>query len=310
MMRRAVFIVLLICLVSRTIGNSPAWQRLVNGDVVLYCHVNDMKNGERIIEAVKSTYPRIMVDLHLTVPDSLTVFLTGSKDEFHRLTRGELPEWSAGATDPKRSILYLQSPRFADPDTRLEDVVEHELGHAVLGMAVHGARVDRWFDEGFAMMESGDMGFGGTIHLIRGFVFDEALRLSDIEDVLELNRDQAVLAYQESLAAVKYFVQRFGTEGIAELVSALREGKTMDEAVHIATGIPYAQFQDEWFDAMKRKYRTAIALDFSLVLSVAFVTLFAAAWVTTRIRTRKKKKEWDQETEQDVETRETNPPSD
>jgi len=306
MHHRAVVWIIWGCFVLSAFGEASPWRRLVRGNVVLYCHGNDLKNGERILSVVAECGPKILEDLELAKPDSLTLFLAGSRDEFREMTHDAMPEWSAGAADPQRSVLYLQSPRFADPDTRMETVVAHELSHAILGMAVRGMPVPRWFEEGFAMMESGESGLNGTVQLMRGFVFNEALDLSEIEDVLRFNREKASLAYQESLAGVEYLVERFGPESIPDLVSAMRQGGSMAEAVRVVTGLPYRRFQAEWFESMKRKYRKAVVLDFSLLLSLVFLTLFAAAWVSTKIRTERKKMEWEKQTEKDREDHEAN----
>ncbi len=304
MNRRAILWVLSGCFIFSAFGGVSPWRRLARGNVILYCHENDLKNGERVLLTVAECSPKILEDLDLAEPDSLTLFLAGSRDEFSQMTDHQMPEWSAGAADARRSVLYLQSPRFADPDTKMETVVAHELGHAILGMAVRGAPVPRWFEEGFAMLESGESAWIGTVQLMRGFLFSGALDLSEIEDVLRFNRDRAALAYQESLAAVKYLVERFGPESIPDLVSVLRQGGTMAEAVRRVTGHPYRQFQAEWFESMKRKYRMALVLDSSLLLSLVFVMLFAAAWVSTKIRTERKKMEWEKYTEQDREDHE------
>lgn len=310
MKHRSAWFVLWACLAVSVAADAPVWLRLARGNVVLYCRKNDLKNGERIVSVIEESGPKILADLDFQEPDSLTVFLAGSRSEFDQLTSHAMPEWSMGAADPKRFVLYLQSPRFADPNAPLETVVKHELSHAILGKAVGGARPDRWFEEGFAMMQSGESGWGGTVLLTRGFVFNEAFTLAEIEDVLQFNRDRAALAYEESLAAVKYLVERFGPDAVGELVMSLRNGESMEGSVRAATGISYRQFEDEWFGAMKRKSHSALAVDFTLVLSGAFVVLLVAARIATSVRSRRIKKEWNQSTEPDFEIHETDSPSD
>ncbi len=273
-------------------GETP-WRRLVHEDVALYCRENDMKNGQRIVEIIDRAFPRILESLNLEKPDSLTVFLASTREEFRGLTQGLIPDWSGGAADPARSVLYLQSPRFADPDGVLDQVVVHELAHAVMGMAAPGPSVERWFEEGFAMREAEEGGFGGTVRLWWAFIFGEAVPLAEIDDVLQFDRGKAALAYQESLSAVQYLVERFGRETIADVVMALRSGKPMDEAVSSVTGMRMDAFESEWFRTVKRKSGFVLLLDFSFFVSAVFVVLFFAALVRTRIRTGRIKKEWE-----------------
>jgi hypothetical protein len=172
-------------------------------------------------------------------------------------------------------------------------VVVHELAHAVLGMAVSGLPAERWFEEGFAMLEAEEGGFGGTVRLWRAFVFGGAVPLAEIDDVLQFDRGKAALAYQESFSAVQYLVERFGRETIADVASALRSGKPMDEAVSSATGMRMDAFEAEWFRTVKRKSGFVLLLDVSFFVSAVFVVLFFAALVRTRIRTDRIKEKWE-----------------
>jgi hypothetical protein len=297
MKQRIVFALALILFAPVIVQSDTPWRRLVYGDAALYCREGDLKNGERIVEVIERTFPRILADLDMAEPESLTVFLAATREEFRGLTRGRVPDWSSGAADPARSVLYLQSPRFADPDEIPDKVVAHELAHAVLGMALDGAAAERWFDEGFAMLEAEEGEFGGTVRLWWAFVFGEAVPLAEIDGVLQFNRDKAALAYQESLSAVRYLIERYGRDSVPMMVEALRSGRSMDEAVFSATGLRIQPFESEWFKVVKRKSGTVFLLDISFIVSAVFVALFFAALASTRIRTSRIQKTWDQDPE-------------
>jgi len=306
---------LFVAVTTAAATDAAAWKRLVHGNVVLYCHESDLGNGASIVSIIDGALPRLLTDVGLAKPQSLTaqgltIFLASTRDEFQGLTGGAVPEWSSGAADARRAVLFLQSPRFADPDEPLERVVVHELAHAVLGAAMNGVEAERWFEEGFAMLESGETGFGESIQLMWNFLLGQALPLSEIEDVLTFKQPKAALAYRESRSAVNYFVEQYGSSAVGDLIAALRMGRSMDQAMVLATGISMKSFEAEWFNIMTRRSRNAVIVDGTVVLSVVFTTLFFAALVATRVRTRRIQEEWAHQPEQNVGMDEIRPPLD
>jgi len=284
------------CAVS-ALGQAEPWRYLVRGPFLLQCREADLKNGERILALMDRTCPWMLADLGLDVPDRLTVIVAASDAEFRGLTGGGLPDWSSAAADRERAVLYLKSPRLFRSGGDFDKTVNHELAHAVLGMATGNIPADRWFEEGFAMLEAGEASFSGTQILVRGFVFGNGLRLSEIEQVLDFRAAQAALSYQAALSAVKYMIERYGPDSVSELVHSLRGGVSMADAMQRATGIPYSRFQADWFRNTKRNAVTLLAFEGSLALGIGMAALLAAAGVATHRRNKKIKRQWMQESD-------------
>ncbi len=271
------------------------WRRLARGPFVLACHEEDVRNGENVMSIVEEVYPRIAEDLGLLVMGKTTIVIASSEREFHVITGGQIPEWGVGAADPSRAILFLKSPGFSQPETNFRQVVVHELSHVMLGMAVEGRVVDRWFDEGFAQFESGERGLSGAVLLAKSLLGGQALRLDEIDEVLTFRRDKAALAYAESRAAVEYLVDTYGKDVIPRIVRVLGEGKGMDEVFLSNLGIGFQEFQMEWFRAMKHTYRWYILLDLPLVFSVILIVLLFTAFFITRRRIQQRRRIWEEE---------------
>ena len=292
---RTVFSFFIFCRLFVLPLEASEWRQLVRGQIVLHCYEEDLKNGERVMSIAHHALPRIVRDLNSPSIGEVTIVVAPSEKQFHALTGGQVPEWGVGAADPSRSLVFLKSPRFARPEANFKQIVVHELTHVVLGMALGGKEIDRWFDEGFAQYESGEKGIRGSILLARSLITGDILWLDEIDDVLTFRREKASLAYQEARAAVDYLVEIFGNDVIADIVQVLREGKGMDDALLAACGVGFQDFQTDWYLAMKHKYRWYILLDFPLVISTVLVILFLMAFFATRRRIRKKKHIWEKE---------------
>lgn len=297
-MRRG-FIVLLTLFVIWIALNSRAeesgWLRLVRDPVVLHCHKSDLSYGKEAMEIVEDAIPRIQRDLRLPTVGRITVVIAPSDKKFHNFTRGQIPEWGIGAADPHNSIIFLKSPRFSRPQAGFRKVVIHELSHVMLGMVLRGMEVDRWFDEGFALYESGERGLRRRIALSKSLVTGDVLQLDEIDDVLSFHRIRASQAYEESLSAVEYLVEHNGRAVLADIAWALSSGMNMDEALKQSAGITFHDFQKNWYQDLRRRYRWYILLDFPLVISSIFLILFFLALYMARRRVRQKKHIWEQE---------------
>ena len=275
--------------VSGPAFDEDEWHRLVQKPFVVWFHEGDMKNGRDILAMARTALPRITPFFEIDSTGYVVFIIASTEEEFRQATSGQIPDWGAGAADPLRSRVFLKSPRIAGPGTRLERIVAHELAHVLLARAAQGARVDRWFDEGFAQHISDETRLGDTIRLARGLVTGNVIWLEEIEGVLEFHRERAMLAYLEAKTAVDFLVESHGREVIPRIVDRLRQGMSMDEALRASIGMGFSRFQESWFEDLKTRYRWYVLLDFPLVLSATFVILFLAAFFMARRRIRQKK---------------------
>ena len=286
-------IVLGFCSVS--IAAEGEWRRLFRGQVVLYCYEKELRHGDKIISIIDKALPVMSELFGLSRRPKITILVAPSQKIFDQITGGQIPEWGIAAAEPEQSVIFLKSPRIARPETDLKSVVLHELSHVLLYTASGGYPIDRWFDEGLAMTFSEEKRFLETLTLARAVFTGEIIKLDEIDDVLTFRRQKAGLAYQESLSAVQFLIDRFGGEALAGIIRKIGQNADMDTALQSAVGMGFGEFEDSWYQAMRTKYRWAIFLNFPFMISVLMVVLFLVAFFVTRSRTEKRKKVWEQE---------------
>jgi hypothetical protein len=295
MMIRSLVLVLFAGIISCVNGrpnDTRTWEQLRQEPVLVRCHSQDIKNGVMVMKIIHAEYPRIAGDLRLPAVQPFTAVITSTDEEFHSLTGGEIPDWGIGAADPVQRIFFLKSPRSSDTESDLRRIVIHELSHVLLGMVFNGELTDRWFDEGFALYESGELGLERTENLARSLFSGEFLNLDQIEDVFMFRKEKAALAYQESRSAVDYLMASYGKDAFTDIAWLLRDGKTMEDAFFNALGISLEEFQNEWIQTLRKRYVLYPFLQFRYILSAAFLILFLTAYFATRYRTRKKREMW------------------
>jgi len=253
------FLIILLCLgtgefVRAVSQDIDQWEKLYQEPVTVRYHAEDVKNSTLVMTMIHEELYRITDDLRLPEVHSFIVVITSTEEEFHALTGGEIPDWGIGAANPMQRILFLKSPRFASTETDHRKVVIHELSHVLLGMVLDGKLSPRWFDEGFALYEAGELGLGRTTNLARSLFSGEFLNLAQIEDVLIFQKEKAALAYQESRSAIDHLITSYGMDAFTDIAWLLRDGKTMEDGFYEAIGISLEEFQDEWMQKLRRRY--------------------------------------------------------
>lgn len=293
--RGVIFLMFFVVFTAASTGQSERWERLVKGQVVLHCVPEDLRLGDHVIGIVEDHLPRIIADFGQLVPQQFEIYIAPTEQAFHRLTGGQLPEWGVAAASPAQSTLFLKSSRFARPEIQLHQVVIHELSHIFLSRAMGGYEPERWFDEGLAQYEADEGGFGGSLRLARGMTSGQLVWLDEIDEVLAFKKDKAFLAYLEARSAIDFLVQTHGRGIIAEIISSLRTGKSMDEALLETTGTGFQDFQTDWYLDLKTKYRWAIFLDYPFLFSVLVAILFITAVIVRRKRTKCIVQSWEEQ---------------
>jgi hypothetical protein len=118
----------------------------------------------------------------------------------------------------------------------------HELTHWFVHEIAHQCPV--WLNEGLAQSEEPRSLSAFSPQVRQQLHTSKFPALSELETpFLDMPASQAQTAYAVSLAAVDYLRTNYGVEGVRRTLVVLGEGKSIDEALHSATGIGYAELQ-------------------------------------------------------------------
>ncbi len=233
--------------------------------VIFLCFVKPMRAGEdsadstialsgRVPSAI--TRPFVMHNYEriwkTVAPDAaidrraITIVFYSRFDE--RKLSVRLPEWGGGGA-VGRDLIVIPIDRSPLPDMDLPRVTVHELTHITLERAYGRLHVPRWFHEGVAMTFSGQLSFDEQLSLSRAVFAKKLLPLDSIEMVNRFDAGGAELAYSESHLAVAWMIDRYGLDGIPELLRSLRSSGSFDTALRREYGLT-----DDELDRLVRNY--------------------------------------------------------
>jgi hypothetical protein len=203
------------------------------------------------------------------------------------------PEYASGVAYPEIGLVLLTlTPRFPNENLDLVQVFRHELAHVALTDAVGKYSIPRWFNEGFAVMASGETSFERMFVLSSATISDRLLPLSQVERSFPSDENKASIAYAEASDVVRFLVRREDRHRFRALVRELGSGRTLDMAAREAYGVDLVTLEHEWREDVAKRYTFWPVLFSGTAVWAAVLGLFVMGWRKRRARSRATLARW------------------
>lgn len=203
------------------------------------------------------------------------------------------PDYAAGVAYPEIGLVLLTvKPVHPNSAQDLNEVFRHELAHVALEDAVGGRPVPRWFNEGFAVLASGETSFVRMQTLWTATVSDNLLSLGQLERTFPSEENEASIAYAEAADVVRFLVKREERHRFRGLISRLRDGETMDSALLNSYGEETSTLESEWRDEVAKRYTFWPVLFSGSLIWAGTLGLFALGWRKKRRKARATLARW------------------
>lgn len=213
----------------------------------IHAEDRDDRAATRLARHAAEAVPRIATQLGVPIGDQLHIYLTPTDAEFRSLQPGAPPSWADGTAWPHRGLIYLRAHRARPGTARpLEQVLDHEIVHVLLGRAFGEQRPPRWLQEGMAQVLAGEYGPHTKDNLAMGVLGDSLIPLSGLTGRFPADPVRAQLAYAESADFVAWLSGNHGPEALTTVVREMSQGSTAGLALEAATGMSIDELDEEW----------------------------------------------------------------
>jgi hypothetical protein len=189
-------------------------------------------------------------------------------------------------------VLLTLNPRYANANYDLKQVFRHELAHLALHDAVGDRHVPRWFNEGFAVLASGETSFDRLWVLYTATLSDRLIPLSEVERSFPNDENDASIAYAQAVDIVRFLVRREDAHRFRSLVQSLRDGNDLDHAARHAYAIDLKTLEHEWREDVAKRYTFWPVLFSGTAVWAFALGLFGLAWRKRRKRARATLERW------------------
>jgi len=276
---------------------APAdWLQLEGLYVRVYAAPRDAKAAARLKRHADEAAPRIAERLMIPVGQRIHLYLADSEAHFKGLQPGRAPDWADGTAWPHRGLIFLKSPKIrhgtASP---LEQVLEHEIVHILLGRAFGAQEVPRWLQEGMAQWIAGEYSPDTTRRLGRGMLGGGLLSLDELTRGFPADPVRANLAYAQSADLVAFINAEFGPETLNDIVHRMASGTPVRAAFRHATGERPDALDARWRADLEQSGLWLQPLTSDGAFWGLAALIFIVAIFTVRRRNRVKLARWERE---------------
>ena len=243
-------------------------------------------------QEIAEIYPGVRKELETAVSYRVdfrpAVVLVSDEEAFEQITGNRL---IVAYAVPEKMLIVINHARSSKDPFSTRAILKHELCHLLLHRYIH--TLPRWLDEGVSQWVSG--GFAELFsekresYLSWASISGGLIGLNALDTQFPQDEQGLILAYEEGRSIVDYIVFRYGKNGIINILTALKNGKSIQDAIMMSLGTPYPEFEKEW----QHSLRTLPALITFIMGNIYGVIFFLAALFTVagyaRYRIRKRR---------------------
>lgn len=200
-----------------------------------------------LMDSLESSYDDLVRELGVAPRGSIAVILyTGQA--FFDVTQA--PSWTGAINDGKLRI-PIEGLSTVTPE--LGRVLKHELAHSFINSISNG-RCPQWLHEGIAQaMEPKTLANGSRLADL--FRSEREIPFNALEgSFMRFSPAEATLAYGESLAAVQYIDDTYGSSELQRILERLAEGNSPEAALRASIHSDYGELQTEVAKYLSGKY--------------------------------------------------------
>lgn len=221
------------------LDNRYDWQTLENERLTLYWYEGDDSFGQALFERANVALDTLETDVGIALERPIKIFIYGNHEDLLGALRASAQEWTGGVAFAEFGVVLI-----GIHPSQLEwglNAMTHEMTHLVIHQATDNPFGDlpRWLDEGIAVYNENRDELDDDFRSIfeQAVQNDELMTLRTLSSPFPADPLQANLAYGQSGAVVKYIIDTYGSEAMAELLNVFAEGALYDEALQQALGV-------------------------------------------------------------------------
>ncbi|MEK6223040.1 MAG: peptidase MA family metallohydrolase, partial [Chloroflexota bacterium] len=133
-------------------------------------------------------------------------------------------------------------------DNWLNNVIPHEISHLYFYQASHNplTKAPEWIDEGIAQYNEFRDNSAELLDVATAIYRGNYVPLPSISNQFGHEKIEVRLAYAEALSAITYLIEMYGETGLAQILSAYKQGASDDGAISAVTGGTMEAFETSW----------------------------------------------------------------
>jgi hypothetical protein len=209
----------------------------------------------RLARRGSASIKTISTRLAVPIGGTVHVYVVESEEQFHAFQMGNAPMWADGTAYPAAGVIILKDPSIRGGQAKpLEQVLDHELAHILLGRAFLPQHPPSWLQEGVAQVVAGELGPETAETLRNGVAFGGLISLDSLARGFPQDPVRAHLAYAQSADLVAWLEETYGEEALQTIIREQVRGRPFEYAVRSATNRSMDQIEAAWRGTYESKW--------------------------------------------------------
>jgi hypothetical protein len=223
------------------------WRSAQLGDATVHWYGIAESQARRFGEVTAVGVEQAEELLGTRLASPVDVFVYNSRDDFFGALGPGAREWTGAAAYSEIRTIFMWlgggSPAY------LEQAMVHEVTHIVFHDATDNPFHEpaRWLNEGFATWSETRSDDGERSIVESEASGDGLFAFEAITEQFPIGDRGALLSYAQSTSMVQLIVDRYGTDALAPIMAAYRDGASDEEALEAGTGVAVEQLYAEFF---------------------------------------------------------------
>jgi hypothetical protein len=234
------------------------WKTINEGSLNLHWYNGDEAFARDLLNAAQGGLVFNETQSGLTTDSPIDLYIFADTDDLRDAILYE-PSWTGGQAFPDQDIVILG---ISQSDlTWGRDAIVHELTHVLVGHLTFSCLGDvpTWLNEGLAVYSEGELDSSSQQQLDDAIQNNTLLTVRSLSSGFSEVPDKAYLSYSQSYSVTKFLVETYGQEKMTALLTSLRDGVTIDEALIQTYGFNVEGLEDGWRAAIGAQPRTVSA---------------------------------------------------
>ncbi|MDP2728196.1 MAG: peptidase MA family metallohydrolase [Dehalococcoidia bacterium] len=222
------------------------WQKLEGNQVTVYWYSQESV-ARQVLQVAQDTLAKMKTSAGESLQRPVKVYIYASKRDMDVA----LPFQSQTSTQK----LVTEGEAFSEADLvmilgsdpEVKPTTAHEITHLITDQLTSNpfAGIPTWLNEGLSMYAE------GNLRSVNQNALNDAIRRNTllslrIASSMPGKPDQVNLFYGEAYSVVRYLVDTFGAEKMAQLLAAFKEGTTADQALKKVYGFDVDGLEANW----------------------------------------------------------------
>jgi hypothetical protein len=234
------------------------WKTVSANNLELHWYSGDQAFAQDLLNAAENGLEFNKTKSGLAADSPIDLYIFADTNDLKEAILYE-PSWTGGQAFPDHDIVILG---ISENDLEWgRDAIVHELTHVLVGHLTFSCLggVPTWLNEGLAVYSEGDLDPSSQQQL------DDAIRDNTLLSVRSLSAgfsevsSKAYLSYSQSYSIVKFLIETHGQDKMTALLTSLRDGMTIDDALTQTYGFNVDGLEDAWRAGIGATTRSASA---------------------------------------------------